>query len=84
MAETDFIAEASNIRDFQQFLQMTGNAKVVAPEVVDELTTKRVLTMSRLHGISMVDEVAMRQYCDDPAQVMADTLNTWFAKPYVL
>lgn len=79
MAETDFIAEASNIRDFQQFLQMTGNAKVVAPEVVDELTTKRVLTMSRLHGISMVDEVAMRQYCDDPAQVMADTLNTWFA-----
>lgn len=79
LAETDFIAEASNIRDFQQFLQMTGNKKVVAPDVVDELTTKRVLTMSRLHGISMVDEVAMRQYSADPAQVMADTLNTWFA-----
>lgn len=79
LAETDFIAEAQNIRDFQQFLQMTGNQKVVAPSVVDTLTTKRVLTMSRLHGVSMVDEVAMRQYCDDPAQVMADTLNTWFA-----
>lgn len=79
LAETDFIAEASNIRDFQAFLKGTGNTRVVAPEVVDELTTKRVLTMSRLHGISMVDEVAMRQYCDDPAQVMADTLNTWFA-----
>ncbi|CAM4198799.1 AarF/ABC1/UbiB kinase family protein [Psychrobacter arenosus] len=79
LAETDFIAEAQNIRDFQQFLSMTGNTKVVAPEVVSELTTKRVLTMSRLHGVSMVNEHAMRQYCDDPAQVMADTLNTWFA-----
>ncbi len=79
LAETDFIAEAQNIRDFQQFLNVSGNTKVVAPRVYDELTTKRVLTMSRLRGVSMVDEVVMRQYCDDPAQVMADTLNTWFA-----
>ncbi|WP_227430171.1 ABC1 kinase family protein [Psychrobacter sp. I-STPA6b] len=79
LAETDFIAEASNIQDFQQFLQFTQNQKVVAPTVYQELTTKRVLTMSRLHGISMIDEQAMRQYCDDPATVMADTLNTWFA-----
>lgn len=79
LAETDFIAEAQNIRDFQQFLKVTGNQKVVAPEVIDQLTTKRVLTMSRLHGVSMIDERAMRQYCDDPAEVMADTLNTWFA-----
>lgn len=79
LAETDFIAEAQNIRDFQQFLAVTGNQKVVAPEVIDSLTSKRVLTMSRLHGVSMVDEQAMRQYCSDPAQVMADTLNTWFA-----
>ena len=35
--------------------------------------------MTRLHGMSMIDEQAMRAYCDDPAQVMADTLNTWFA-----
>ena len=79
LAETDFIAEAQNIRDFQQFLAVSGNTKVIAPQVYDELTTKRVLTMSRLHGVSMIDETAMRQYCDDPAQVMADTLNTWFA-----
>ncbi|WP_058368667.1 ABC1 kinase family protein [Psychrobacter sp. ENNN9_III] len=79
LAETDFISEAQNIRDFQQFLSVTGNTRVVAPVVYDELTTKRVLTMSQLHGVSMIDETAMRQYCDDPAQVMADTLNTWFA-----
>lgn len=79
LAETDFIAEAQNIRDFQQFLSVSGNTRVVAPQVYDALTTKRVLTMSRLHGVSMIDETAMRQYCADPAQVMADTLNTWFA-----
>lgn len=79
LAETDFIAEAQNIRDFQQFLSVSGNTKVVAPKVYDEFTSKRVLTMSRLYGVSMIDETAMRQYCNDPAQVMADTLNTWFA-----
>ncbi|WP_350557811.1 AarF/ABC1/UbiB kinase family protein [Psychrobacter sp. CAL346-MNA-CIBAN-0220] len=79
LAETDFIAEAQNIRDFQQFLAVSGNTRVIAPQVYDELTTRRVLTMSRLRGVSMIDESAMRQYCDDPAQVMADTLNTWFA-----
>lgn len=79
LAETDFVAEAQNIRDFQQFLLVAGNTRVVAPQVYDELTTKRVLTMSRLYGVSMIDEKAMRQYCADPAQVMADTLNTWFA-----
>ncbi|BBI68107.1 kinase [Psychrobacter sp. KH172YL61] len=79
LAETDFIAEAQNIRDFQQFLAVSGNTRVVAPTVYDDLTTKRVLTMSRLYGVSMVDESLMRQYCSDPAQIMADTLNTWFA-----
>ena len=79
LAETDFIAEAQNIRDFQQFLAVSGNTRVVAPKVYEAYTTKRVLTMSRLYGVSMVDETLMRQYCTDPAQVMADTLNTWFA-----
>lgn len=79
LAETDFIAEAANIRDFHRFLNETGNQRVTAPQVIDELTTTRVLTMTRLHGVSMIDEQAMRRYCTDPAQVMADTLNTWFA-----
>ena len=79
LAETDFCAESQNIHDFQQFLKVSGNTCVVAPKVYDYLTTKRVLTMSRLYGVSMIDESVMRQYCSDPAQVMADTLNTWFA-----
>lgn len=79
LAETDFLQEAENIAEFQKFLHFTHNHKAVAPDVYTELTTKRVLTMSRLHGVSMIDTQAMRQFCQDPAQVMADTLNTWFA-----
>lgn len=79
MAETDFIQEARNIEDFQRFLTATDNQRVVAPAVYHELSTKKVLVMERLHGVSMIDEVAMRQYCNNPADVMSDVLNTWFA-----
>lgn len=78
-AETDFLQEAKNIDDFQAFLQQTNNQKVVAPKVYHELSTKKVLVMQRFFGVSMIDEVAMRQYCKYPAQVMTDTLNTWFS-----
>lgn len=78
-AETDFLQEAKNIDDFQDFLKKSGNQKVVAPSVYHELSTQKVLVMERFFGVSMIDDDAMRQYCQYPAQVMADTLNTWFA-----
>ncbi len=79
MDETNFIKEANNIEEFQQFLAKTHNTQVVAPQVYPEFSTQKVLVMQRLYGVSMVDVDAMRRYCKDPAQVMADTLNTWFA-----
>ncbi|WP_434353467.1 AarF/UbiB family protein [Psychrobacter sp. HD31] len=78
-AETNFISEAQNIADFHEFLHNSYIDSVTAPMVIKELTTKRVLTMTHLDGVSMVDIDAMAEYCDDPAQVMASTLNTWFA-----
>lgn len=78
-AETDFIQEANNIDEFQAFLTATHNTNVVAPKVYHHLSSKKVLVMERLHGISMIDEIAMRQYCKHPADVMTTTLNTWFA-----
>lgn len=78
-AETDFLQEAKNIDDFQDFLQKTNNQKVVAPKVYHDLSTQKVLVMERLFGVSMIDDVAMRQYCKSPSEVMVDTLNTWFA-----
>lgn len=79
MSETDFLQEAKNIDEFQDFLKKTGNQKVVAPNVYHAFSTKKLLVMERLFGVSMIDETAMRQYCTDPVQVMTDTLNTWFA-----
>lgn len=79
LAETDFIEEAQNIDEFQEFLQRTDNQRVVAPRVYHELSTQKVLIMQRLYGVSMIDETAMRRYCANPADVMATTLNTWFA-----
>lgn len=78
-AETDFLQEADNIAEFHSFLKSTGNLLVTAPTVIESLTTKRVLTMSRLDGVSMIDTQAMKYYCSDPVKVMTDTLNTWFA-----
>ena len=78
-AETDFLQEAKNIDDFQAFLKKTANQKVVAPNVYHELSTKKVLVMQRFFGVSMIDDAAMRRYCKYPAQVMTDTLNTWFS-----
>ena len=78
-AETDFLQEAQNIEDFQVFLKKSANKKVVAPTVYHDLTSKKVLVMQRFFGVSMIDDDAMRQYCQNPAQVMADTLNTWFS-----
>lgn len=79
LAETDSLQEAQNIDEFQDFLKKTDNQKVVAPKVYHHLSTKKLLVMERLFGVSMIDVSAMRQYCDDPVQVMTDTLNTWFA-----
>ena len=78
-AETDFLQEAKNIDDFQDFLKKTDNHKVVAPDVYHDISTKKVLVMTRFFGVSMIDDAAMRQYCKYPAQVMTDTLNTWFS-----
>ena len=78
-AETDFLQEAKNIDDFQDFLKKTDNHKVVAPDVYHVISSKKVLVMTRFFGVSMIDGAAMRQYCKYPAQVMTDTLNTWFS-----
>lgn len=77
--EADFVKEAQNISDFQQFLTLSGNQQVVAPKVYEKLSTHKVLTMERFYGVPMTDEDIMRQYCDDPAAVFTETLNIWFA-----
>jgi predicted unusual protein kinase regulating ubiquinone biosynthesis (AarF/ABC1/UbiB family) len=77
--EVDFVEEAQNIADFQQFLSFSGNVQVVAPKVYPQASTRTVLTMQRLYGVPMTDIDVMRQYAKDPAQVLITAMNTWFA-----
>lgn len=77
--EIDFVAEAQNIADFQQFLEFSQNANAVAPKVYAEASTRRVLTMERFYGVPLTDIDVVKQHTNDPAQVLITAMNTWFA-----
>lgn len=77
LAETDFIAESTHIERFLAFLHQAGIDRVTAPTVHGCLTTKRVLTMDYLSGVSLVGGSLGT---DEPRaqQAMSDVLDTWF------
>jgi len=50
---------------------------VTAPKVYSEFTTKKVLTMERLKGVSMVDAESIRSITNDPETLIVTALNTW-------
>lgn len=53
--ELDYLQEAENLRRFRAF--HAGDEGIVIPEVVEEFTSRRVLTLAREHGDSL-DTVA--------------------------
>ena len=76
--ELDFKKEATNIEEFRAFLVEQGlDLSVTAPRVYDSLTTKRVLTMERLRGVSMVDAESISTITNDPETLIITALNTW-------
>lgn len=79
LEECDFLKEADNLEQFNDFLALTGNTGAVAPTPYRELTTLRVLTMERFHGVPLTDLQVLRKYTDDPAQTLITALNTWFS-----
>lgn len=78
--ETDFIAESHNLLEFKAFLRDTNNAHITAPDVIDSLTTKKVLTMSLFSGVSLVDNSLLYKLNSNanPAMIMGWVLDTWF------
>lgn len=76
--ETDFLQEAKNIADFEAFLTAADERDVVVPKVIKRLSTKRVLTMSRLYGAPMTDLAVVRKYAKNPQAVLEKALATWF------
>jgi aarF domain-containing kinase len=79
LEECDFQLEARHLQQFNEFLQATGNQRAVAPRPHMALTSKRVLTMERFHGVPLTDLDVLRRYTDDPADTLITALNTWFS-----
>lgn len=76
--EVDFIEEAQNLDDFTAYLELTNNKAATAPKVYHQFSTRRVLTMERLYGVSLTDFDVVKQYSKDPSQVLITAMNTWF------
>lgn len=76
--EVDFIEEAQNLDDFVEYLNISQNKAATAPKVYHQFSTRRVLTMQRLYGVSLTDFSIVKQYAKDPSQVLITAMNTWF------
>lgn len=76
--EVDFIEEAQNLDDFIEYLNISQNQAATAPKVYHQFSTRRVLTMQRLYGVSLTDFSVVKQYAKDPSQVLITAMNTWF------
>jgi len=76
--DVDFIEEAQNLDDFVEYLNISQNQAATAPKVYHQFSTRRVLTMQRLYGVSLTDFSVVKQYAKDPSQVLITAMNTWF------
>ena len=81
LEELDFEKEARNTEEFRRFLaenKLLNQAK--APKVYRDFTTKKVFTMERLDGISMLDEETISRVASDPQvgqEAIVTALNIW-------
>lgn len=82
--ELDFEKEARNVEEFRMFLGKQGLAGVAtAPKVYREYTTKKVMTMERLRGVSLLegekldDVLGGATTIKTPEELVITALNVW-------
>ena len=78
MEEVDFLKEANNIEEFDDFLSTIGQSQVMVPKVYHQASTKKVLTMQRLYGVALTDLQSIKRLVKDPEKTLILALNTWF------
>ncbi|TGN20763.1 ABC1 kinase family protein [Leptospira idonii] len=79
LQEIDFIQEARNIEEFEEYLLKTGETRAKVPRVYHGLSTKQVLTMERFYGVPITDEAGLRNFTNNPRKVLNDALEIWFS-----
>lgn len=81
LEELDFTKEARNTEEFRRYLAQNNLLnEATAPKVFQDFTTKKVFTMERLYGISMLDEETISKVTKDPEvgqQAIISALNIW-------
>eukprot|EP00522_Entomoneis_paludosa_P012367 CAMPEP_0172455416 /NCGR_PEP_ID=MMETSP1065-20121228/12054_1 /TAXON_ID=265537 /ORGANISM="Amphiprora paludosa, Strain CCMP125" /LENGTH=542 /DNA_ID=CAMNT_0013207877 /DNA_START=93 /DNA_END=1721 /DNA_ORIENTATION=+ len=81
LEELDFNKEAKNTIEFRRFLLDQGLMNVAtAPRVYLEYTSKKVMTLEYLNGVSLLDEATISKVSKDPdmgMQTIITALNIW-------
>jgi aarF domain-containing kinase len=76
--ELDFTREAANMDEFNRIMEELGHGDVRAPRIVHELTTRRVITMERFHGVRVDDVERVRARAEDTEGKLVYGLRCWF------
>jgi predicted unusual protein kinase regulating ubiquinone biosynthesis (AarF/ABC1/UbiB family) len=76
--ELDFRREAANMAEFNRIMVEHGQSQVVAPRVVEGLTTKRVLVMERFFGHRVDDVEKLRESNVDGEEKLLAGMRAWF------
>jgi aarF domain-containing kinase len=82
LEELDFEKEARNTIEFRRFLQENELLKqATAPRVYLDYTTKKVMVMERLNGVSLLDQDSISKITQNNPEMGTDTiitaLNIW-------
>ena len=79
LEELDFDKEATNLEEFRIFLRDNELESVAtAPEVYREYTSKKVMVMERLDGVSMLDADKISEITQaNPESIIITALNVW-------
>jgi predicted unusual protein kinase regulating ubiquinone biosynthesis (AarF/ABC1/UbiB family) len=75
--ECDFRVEARRMRDFAEFLRRLRLYEAVVPRVHEELSTRRLLIMERLHGEPLTADLSAVRDRNRLAAAVAGALNVW-------
>jgi predicted unusual protein kinase regulating ubiquinone biosynthesis (AarF/ABC1/UbiB family) len=76
--ELDFRREAANMAEFNRIMVEHGHSEVVAPRVVEGLTTRRVLVMERFFGHRVDDVEKLRASNVDGEEKLLAGMRAWF------
>lgn len=79
LEELDFEKESTNLEEFRVFLRENELESVAtAPKVYREFTSKKVMVMERLDGVSMLDADKISQITKaNPESTIITALNVW-------